>query len=245
MRDIVLQIEKAVLAAQQKDRLEQGIALLDEGLKAYPNEPRLKQLYTELKQLRQRKLQQRKLTTLLSQAGDQFKQGKLIQPPDDNAVESYHSVLSIQPDNQEAEAGLLKIAEHYRTRAEAARQANKYDDALSNIAFGLKAVQDTPKLLILQDEIKTQLANTRHREELLAELRIRVNAQLAANRYTEPAGDNANETYAKILELAPQDADAEAEAGLDNMARQLEQQARASLKDGEYATSLSFIEEGL
>lgn len=243
LRDIVSRIEKAARAEQQQGRLEQGIALLDEGLKAYPSEPRLKQLHTELEQLQQRKLLQRKLTTLLSQAGNQLKQGKLVQPPDDNAEESYHAVLSIQADNQEAEAGLLKIAEYYRTRAEAARQASNFDAALSAITLGLKAVADDAKLLTLRDEVKAQLANTRRREQLLAELRTRVNAQLAAGHFTEPAGDNANETYAKILELEPQDA--KAEAGLDSMAHRFEQQARASLKDGEYAKSLSFIEEGL
>jgi tetratricopeptide (TPR) repeat protein len=203
----------------------QSLALVEKGLLIDPDHTALLDLKKTIERQIEAQRRRGEITELLHKAESQFE-----------------ASLSIQPDNQEAEAGLLKITEYYRTRAEAARQANEYDDALSNIAFGLKAVPHAPKLLTLQDEVKTQLENTRHREELLAELRIRVKAQLAAGHYTEPAGDNANETYQRVQKLNHNNRNAR--IGIDAIVDRYEAIAREDINSKQFDQALKDINSG-
>jgi hypothetical protein len=66
-----------------------------------------------------------KIEALLADAGKDLKARRLTSPPGTNAFERYQSVLALDPDNEVAQEGLLKIVERYlEFRDRAVRQRN-------------------------------------------------------------------------------------------------------------------------
>ena len=63
---------------------------------------------------------------------------KLTQPAKDNAWYYYNKLLEVEPNNQEAQTGILKIADRYAVLAEQSVANNKLDEARSYINVGLK-----------------------------------------------------------------------------------------------------------
>ena len=67
--------------------------------------------------------------------------------------------------------------------------------------------------------------------------------QINASRLIDPPGDNALETYRKILAIYPRDR--QAKAALENLAVHYLGLARNQLKQGEFTQSLALVEKGV
>jgi len=74
-----------------------------------------------------------KIAALLGAAQEAFEANRLTAPANDNALASFKSVQSIDPDNAEADAGIQRIAERYVQLAEEDIAAYRFDKAESLI----------------------------------------------------------------------------------------------------------------
>ncbi|MBB5207091.1 protein kinase domain-containing protein [Chiayiivirga flava] len=69
------------------------------------------------------------IATLLGQAEAAAAAGRVLMPPGENAYDSYRAVLTLQPDNAAARAGLAQLPVLVRKRFEEALGANRLDSA--------------------------------------------------------------------------------------------------------------------
>jgi serine/threonine-protein kinase PpkA len=205
-----------------------------------------------------------KITALLDQARRQRAAGRFTEPPGDNAFETYQQVLVLQPESSEAREGLLgigrmRLAAHYRKAAELLVAKGMPEAGLQEVEMGLRLVPAHPELLALEKTIKAQLARPAQaaEEETASQageqgevdrLLARARRQWEAGRYTTPAGDNAFQTYRRVLELDPYSSEAKGKLlaiGRIRLGRQYYQSARALFEDGAFPESLEKVERGL
>lgn len=162
------------------------------------------------------------------------------------AYRVYQEVLATAPDNQQARAGLQQLAEKYEQLARTQK-----DDIVTSLAIlekGLTAFPKQPGLLSLKQELTKKKLTKQHeleenwaQQRQIEELLKIAQQQLLALRLTEPAGDNAYETYQQILNLAPNHQ--EANAGFINIANEYERLAR--IKQDNMQKNLVLIDKGL
>jgi serine/threonine protein kinase len=92
-----------------------------------------------------------KIRSLIATAETQFKNSNLLSPPNNNAFETYQTIipLSLEDDNR-AIKGLTKIADHFMDRSINLKEQQQYEKAKETIELGLKAKPDHRKLLALK-----------------------------------------------------------------------------------------------
>jgi serine/threonine-protein kinase PpkA len=141
-------------------------------------------------------------------------------------------------------------AEQHLARALSYQQEGGYADALQEIDKGLALAPDHAELTRLREEMRAQWAAEQQRqaEQVKREREIRAlleqaEAHLAAKRLTQPAGNNAEETYRQVLKRDP--GNAQAQAGFGRIAEEYEQLARQRREAGALQESLTLIDRGL
>jgi TPR repeat protein len=199
---------------------------------------------------------------LLREAHEHMKAGRTTEPAKRNAWEMFGRVLEIDPGNEEATAGQARILDRYIYRARDSQRARLWSRALWNINTALKVAPDNRELLLLKQEVLQQqlfehdkyvVAEQPHQivekkqpaapVDPVRELLDQAQAQLAAYRLTRPRGDNAYETYARVLKEAP--GNQEARRGIQRIAERYNQLARQNYKQGKLEKATTFITDGL
>jgi hypothetical protein len=100
------------------------------------------------------------IEALLSQARDYVKLGflengrRLASPEGDCAVDLYKRVLSVDPDNADAKAGLGQIAAFFESRSKAAYDRGTFTGAMILAELGLRADENSASLQKLYQEAK-------------------------------------------------------------------------------------------
>lgn len=232
--------------AQQEGQLVESLKMIKNGLQVAPNHADLLTLQQKViaelarhdQQIQDRAVQ---IEQLLNQSAQHLALSQL-----EAAKVAYQKVFTLDPDNKLAHAGLQRVAEEYRQLALA--QNNNFYEALSLVEKGLMLFPKHHELQVLKTELQEkQLAQQREQETKQAQQRqieewLKIaEVQLTALRLTEPAGNNAYETYQKILKIIPEQA--QAQAGLVKIADQYEKLARIERDD--LHKNLALINKGL
>ena len=99
--------------------------------------------------------QQQKIKDFLELAGIHADVGYLTAPSGSNALWAYQEVLKIDPYNQQAMNGILKIADTLEQQAWEAYEKNNRATALKKVQEGLEAYPQHKGLLSLQQKLRT------------------------------------------------------------------------------------------
>ena len=100
-------------------------------------------------------LSQQQLNTWLQQAQGHLDANRLTSPKGNNALELYQKVLSINPDNQNAQDGLNRIADNYVKLAANALDEGRISKARTYVKRGLEVVKNHEELLTLKKDLET------------------------------------------------------------------------------------------
>ena len=177
------------------------------------------------------------LEPLLIQAKTQLAHEKLIQPKGDNAYETYQQILTLAPNNAQAKAGLVKIAQRYFFEAKKASVARQWEESLKIIKQGLSVMPTHADLLALEQNVMAQFAaHTNIRVQVKVKLLNQAEQYLARLQL-----EAAYTTYQKVLVQEPNNQSAQ--AGLRRLLKTYMQIARD--KKGSLEERLVFINQGL
>lgn len=151
-----------------------------------------------------------------------FAAGDIVTPPDDNALFYYQGALAADPADAAALQGLAQVLGYLLNEAESAIFQGDYDLARSNAA----TVLDIAPTNAHARDVSARASRLQRIETLLNQ----AVAQYAAGRLTEPAGDNAAESYRQVLAI---DAGNEAgRQGLDSVVQRAVANAESALFAG-------------
>lgn len=103
-----------------------------------------------------------KIERYLTAAEKAEKVGKLAEPEKNSALDYYRRILELAPDHPEALQGIDNIVRIYADRAEIDLNKTEIAAAELNVRFGLSIQPENPKLLALEEKIKTAAANSIH-----------------------------------------------------------------------------------
>ena len=154
--------------AQNKGKagdLNAGLAMADRGLEVAPEHAGLLALRKEISTLMdgQRETEAKQQTAqaeikrLLAVAQQQLNANQLTQPKGENARESFNAVLKMAPQNQQARTGLNAVSQRYEVLVRDKQSAGDTAAAFTLVQSGLQAFPKHSGLLVLHDEIESQL----------------------------------------------------------------------------------------
>lgn len=176
--------------------------------------------------------------TLATKATRELGEGKLVEPPGDNAAETFRMVLAYDPDHRAAKRGMHKIALGLWSRAERA-MATKDRSRAQELLLQITAVE--PGFSKLPTLAKA-ISSMRDGLSLEALLDLADDAY-AKGRLAPPDDDNAYEIYRRILRDHPRNA--EANRGIERVRDRLLTGTRRALDDHDVAEATSWLERAL
>ncbi|MEE9255247.1 MAG: energy transducer TonB, partial [Pseudomonadales bacterium] len=176
--------------------------------------------------------------TLARKAARQLSRGKLMDPPGDNAAETYRTVLAYDADHREAKRGMHRIALALWARAERA-MATKDREQAQQVLLQITAVE--PRFSKLATLAKA-ISNMRRNLPLQVRLDLADDAY-GKRRLAPPDEDNAYEMYRRILRDYPNNA--HAKRGIKRVRDQLLTGGRRALDNRDVAEANSWLERAL
>jgi serine/threonine-protein kinase PpkA len=131
------------------------------------------------------------LAQQLAQADAYLARDALGTPKGANAIETYRAILAEYPDQPEALAGLVRVAQRYGQLASAREQQGQLEPALEMVKRGLSLAPEDENLLAQRDKLNSQLAEQRRLLEREQQLVQAIKAALAEGNLTSAASQMA------------------------------------------------------
>nr|WP_225444760.1 serine/threonine-protein kinase [Pseudomarimonas arenosa] len=127
--------------------------LLNEALQRFPNNTRLRELQAGASEdgALSANASDSEVEQWRSQAALALSDGRISQPPGDNALELYRRILLARPDDQDAQQRLRAMAADYAKVADTWLQRGRPDLAYTQAMLGLQAVANDAELLRIRD----------------------------------------------------------------------------------------------
>lgn len=171
---------------------------------------------------------------LLGEAGRALAQGRLTAADGTGARELYEAAIAIDPDAVQAREGLARVADAALSQAQAALDAQRYDQA--HRALALARELDVPRSRA--DALAARLRTRESEAAGIDGLLVRA-MQARAQGSLDGSEDAALPLYRRVLALQPQRVDAL--EGREDAIADLLQQARADLDAGRLAQGAARI----
>lgn len=181
---------------------------------------------------------------LLAKASRQVNAYRLTLPVDDNAAATYRKILSMDPGNAQATAGLQRIVVMLRGHVRKLLAAGHPEQARAAVRRGLAIEPNDPGLNSLMADIKAKAGGadqpaSKDTRTMLQE----ANAFVSIGQFTQPPGANAWALYRRVLARDP--GNVSARRGLASIVRRCGDQARRLLQQGDVQGALAKLREGL
>ncbi|MEE9411592.1 MAG: AAA family ATPase [Methylococcales bacterium] len=141
-----------------------------------------------------------KVVKLLATAERQFSALKLKFPEQDNAFETYTSILSIIPNEQRALNGLQRIVSYYLKKAQKLRSEGNLDKSKLFINRGLRVSPDHQQLTAFKQQINADMENASEFNKIQSFIN-QADKQIADSNLIHPQSNNAYQTCLDILAI--------------------------------------------
>lgn len=194
--DLARHFAAQAVAAAEAGEVDQAIGYLD---RASAASDRLPDLGAARQRVQQATTLQAAISDMLQQASRLRAEGRLVNPPDGNAAELYHRVLSTDPDNAIAIQGLDEIESQVLVQAGELLDRGELESMAALLGRALAVGLDAASV----NQLKARLdAETARRNQVAA--RLEQAERLLADGYiTEPADANAVAVLRDVQRLDP------------------------------------------
>ena len=177
---------------------------------------------------------QQRITALIDAAQEHRAAGRLVTPPEHNALESYRAVLQMDPDNAAAGEGIAAIGNKFLQLIATALRTNDFEQARTYLrqARDIGSPRNLAGLAAAQAALDARLAEIEDgkQQAKINALLATADAAFSAGRLRTPQGNNALEGYLQVLMLAPDNT--LAAAGITRLADRYVELAEDSISVG-------------
>ncbi len=184
---------------------------------------------------------QQQLAELFALGNEQLAENKLTRPGNDNALQTFNSMLTIDADDERALGGIAAIVDRY---VGLARQRKRSDlqGAINLLDRGLKIDAQSQVLLDLRKQLTEELADQPDKLEV-ERLLAAADKQIEARKYMRPAGDNAYESLRAAQAKSPKDQ--RIANAFENLLQQISRQARKQQELENWQAALTYVDDAL
>ena len=183
-----------------------------------------------------------RIETLLAQSEQLEAAGQLIAPEGNNAYEAYQEILELDSANQRAGAGLQRIQEKLIADARGALDAGQLEEANRLAQRAAELFPNSSSIAAVRQDVNDVFRRQQEEAEI-EQLLTTAEQQLAAEQYVFPPGDNALESFQRVLTLRRDNI--AAQQGLSTIAQHFEQEARAAFDRGDFGLAAELASRGL
>jgi tetratricopeptide (TPR) repeat protein len=224
-----------------QEELLQSKVYIARGLKALSGHQDLvalnKQIDTKLNDLEQG---QQQIQTLVKQGNQQIAELKFISPIGDNGYQSFMEILAVDKSNQQAKQGMEKIQHMLNSQMQDALDKERYNSA-QVIAKQVLSISDNENYL--EDTVATAHHTEKFIQVRVTTLLAHAEQQLNSKQIFYPAGNNAIETYRKILRI--DQTHPVAKKGIEKIVKQYQVLANEALANNENRKALIYADEAV
>ncbi len=187
--------DRATTAARER-RVDDAIDSLTLAVNANPEHPTLESVRATINDAASL---QAEIESMLSSAQTLRADGRLIDPPEDNAAEMYQRVLATDPDNSLAAQGLAELNAQVLGQLAADLDQRRFARAGALIERAAAVGFDATTVIDMRDRLTAERTRAARIDELLASSQ----ALIKAGFLTEPVSDNAVTQLREILRIDP------------------------------------------
>jgi protein TonB len=185
------------------------------------------------------------LQAQLQLAKDAFEQGNYTEPGGNSALDLYRKTLELDPENQEAQAGVRAVADKILGKAERALTAAKLPEAVQGIEIARGIDAANPRLEFLDVQVarereRLKLDQERDRAHRVRQLVQQASGHITAQRFLRPAGSNARDALLEARKLDP--SDPAVVLAIGQLASTLTDAARKAAAAGDVAQTKELLE---
>ena len=185
--------------------------------------------------------QQQQLEELFELGNEQLAENKLTRPGNDNALQTFNTMLTIDADDERALGGIASIVDRYVGLAKQ-RKSSDLQGAIDLLNRGLKIDAQSQVLLDLRKQLSQELADQPGKREVERLLSAAEN-QIKARKYVRPDGDNAYESLRAAQSRAPKDQ--RIVGAFETLLQQVSQQAREQQALENWQVALAYVDDAL
>lgn len=180
----------------------------------------------------------------LALAKEAFDQGKYLEPVNESALDLYRSALSLDPNSEDAKAGIRSVVDKILEKAEAALVAEHLEEAIRNIETARDIDATHPRLAFLD----TQVARERERLKLsqaqevgtkVRTLVAQATDRMQSGKLITPAGGSARDALVDARKLDPTDPNVA--QGIRDLGNALAEEARKSVAAQKYDDAQQYL----
>ena len=229
------------------DRIDQGnlegaLSFVDDGLLLAPENESLLEVKAQISTAIAERQRQEDISRLLATAEQALAADRLAPPDPDNAYEAFREVLQLDDLNETARSGLSDIQRDLVSRAREDWNAGESLSAKSILTQVESLFPGSTLAANLQSEI-TEAERIAGEQIEIDQLLARAESQLENQQLVAPAGNNALESFDRVLAIRPDSP--EAIAGKNRIASAYLSQANAALESEDLPASLRAASDGL
>lgn len=226
-----------------KGNLSKSQGLISRGLKISPGHEELIILNTQINIKVKQVERQNKIKALYKQAEQQIDTLQFTRPLNNNAYKTYQNIAALDKSNSQAKYGILKILARLKSQVQEALNKEHYTKALEITKeitkLSLKGKSDPFHKESIFTALETRNIIDKHLKNLLGQ----AEKQQKTQKYTYPSGDNALESYNKVLQIDPLNKNAK--KGLDWLIIQYHKLVKAAVSEGKTDLAIVIANEGL
>ena len=223
LRMLATDWQTSISQALNQNALEVASTRLAEANAVFPEDVQWIQLATQLQDMQRA---QRILTSTRSLLASH---GLSDIPSATAAIQSYHEVLRLAPEQSEAREALRELSEHYAQLASTAVRQGRLNDGIGLLERATAADANVPQL----DGVRKLISQATEARAAIDDLLQQARRLRSQGQLMVPAGENAAELYQRVLATDP--ANAIAAQGLEEIATQVATNANLLLGAGALA----------
>ncbi len=176
-----------------------------------------------------------RINKLIAQANSYLSEGKLVEPPGQNALEIFNRVIQSEPTNIEAVQGKEKVGKALIDNALALAKEGKFAPARSVLARADSIIASKVPVVRAGRDI-ARIEQEFRINRLLDEGR----RAFAAGRLTTPTGDNALHFYEQVINLDPNNL--KARQGIEAIGQKYIELARTAINGKQFEDAYGYID---
>ncbi len=198
-------------------------------------------LLTEPEPVNEEPDEQQQLEELFERGNAQLAENKLTRPGNDNALQTFNTMLTIDADDERALGGIASIVDRYAGLAKQ-RKSNDLQGAIDLLDRGLKIDAQSQVLLELRKQLAQELADQPDKLEIES-LLTAAEKQIKARKYMRPEGDNAYESLRAAQAKSPKDQ--RIASAFHHLLQQISRQARKQQELENWQAALTYVDDAL
>lgn len=181
----------------------------------------------------------------LALAKEAFDAGRYLQPRGESALDFYRSALALDPNSEQAKAGVRGVAEKILAQAEAALTAERVEEAVRNVETARDIDPTHPRLAFLDVQIgrereRMKLTQARGVDQRIRALVAQAAEHVRSGRLLAPAAGNARASLVEARKLDPTDPNVA--QGIRELTASLTNEAREALTAGKLKDAEVFVD---